>query len=123
MFYSSIHKWTWKIRRIIVVNLAPFWQRPYLCIYPLVCVKREGVGALAVGHGLGGTLTLTVVGEGCWISSNGYRKSAIGGGLHRPGRGCTVSTMALCCKSMKRIVWQREQVLYREEGYVEGRQK
>ena len=53
MLYSSIYKWTWKMRRIIVVNLAPFWQRPYLCIYPLVCVKREGVGALAVGHGLG----------------------------------------------------------------------
>ena len=61
MLYSSIHKWTWKIRRIIVVNLAPFWQRPYLCIYPLVCVKREGVGALAVGRGLGGTVTLAVV--------------------------------------------------------------
>ena len=66
-------------KKKIVVNLAPFWQRPYLCIYPLVCVKREGVGALAVGHGLGSThYASTGFGDGCWISSNGYRKSAIG---------------------------------------------
>ena len=125
ILFSSIAKWMWKIlRRIIVVNLAPFWQRPYLCIYPLVCVKREGVDALAVGHGVGEyTYTSSGFGDGCWISSNGYRKSAIGGGLHRPSRGCNFSAMALCYKCMKRIVWQREQGLYREEGYVEGRQK
>ena len=91
ILFSSIAKWMWKIlRRIIVVNLAPFWQRPYLCIYPLVCVKREGVGALAVGHGLGSThYASTGFGDGCWISSNGYRKSAIGEDCIAPGRGCT----------------------------------
>ena len=106
-------------------------SRPFLAtsifvhISPGLC-QAGGGWCSSSGTWVGGYTkcnTSSSFGEGCWISSNGYRKSAIGGGLHRPGRGCTVSTMALCCKSMKRIVWQREQVLYREEGYVEGRQK